>query len=86
MSKTGPRGAAALFLATLSGELSSFDVGRLARLIEEFAVVGYRVGLEEAKGIYRELHPGGCKMLSQGEGCWCFLCRIDNKKAGAQGA
>lgn len=32
--------------------------------------------------IYSKLHPGGCKMLSRGSACDCFLCQMDNAIAG----
>lgn len=35
---------------------------------------------EAAKAIYRELHSGDCRLLSQGEACRCFLCRVDERK------
>ena len=37
----------------------------------------FRRATEAAKGIYRELHPGGCQMFSLGLACHCFLCRLD---------
>ena len=33
--------------------------------------------LEKAKSIHRETHPGGCKILSMGDKCTCFLCQCD---------
>lgn len=38
---------------------------------------GYALGLAHAKRLYRETNPGSCRMLSQGFGCRCFLCRAD---------
>ena len=29
------------------------------------------------RSIIRQVLPGGCKMLSQGDGCGCPLCDID---------
>lgn len=32
---------------------------------------------ETVKEAYRKKHPGGCRMLSQGNGCRCVLCLCD---------
>ena len=37
----------------------------------------YQRGLEKAKNIYRDLHPGQCKVPSKGGDCTCFLCQCD---------
>lgn len=39
----------------------------------------YERGIEKAKDIYRSIHPGGCRILSKGEGCTCFLCQCDRE-------
>jgi hypothetical protein len=41
----------------------------------------WRRALEFAKDKYRERHPGGCKMLSEGDACQCFLCEMDRSIA-----
>lgn len=33
--------------------------------------------IEEVKEIYRSIHPGGCKIISKGIDCGCFLCQCD---------
>lgn len=35
--------------------------------------------LEWTKEVYRGLHIGGCRMLSLGDECNCFLCQIDRE-------
>jgi len=40
--------------------------------------------LQLAKDVYRRFHPGLCRMLSQGYGCRCFLCRMDEFRAAAR--
>lgn len=37
----------------------------------------FRRAIEVAKDIYRQIHSGGCKLLSQGDKCRCFLCRVE---------
>lgn len=33
--------------------------------------------VEAVKAAYREQHPGGCRMFSQGNNCRCILCLCD---------
>lgn len=75
---------AKLFFLARVPDASQDDAAAYAALLDEFALSGYRQGLEMAKSIYREMHPGGCKMLSQGELCECFLCRCDKAKQNAK--
>lgn len=37
----------------------------------------YRAGIELAKSEWRKRQLGGCRMLSAGEECGCFLCTLD---------
>ena len=70
-----------LFLFTRFGDnFTEEDTATLSVLMEEFATSGYRTGLEIAKDTYRIKHPGGCKMLSRGDECKCFLCQCDKAK------
>lgn len=39
----------------------------------------YEKGIEKAKEIYRLIQPRGCRILSKGKGCTCFLCRCDQE-------
>ena len=34
--------------------------------------------LERIKAAWREKGPGGCKILSLGDGCPCVLCLVDS--------
>jgi hypothetical protein len=36
------------------------------------------VNLQEAKDAYRKINSGGCRMLSEGQACKCFLCQLDD--------
>ena len=38
----------------------------------------YKNGIEKAKEIYRSIHPGGCRIISKGDSCVCFLCQCDH--------
>ncbi len=49
-------------------------------IIEAGLLSARRAAIEEAKTIYRSLHSGGCRMLSQGDACECFLCQMDQVK------
>lgn len=44
----------------------------------------YIRGLTWAKSLYQTFHSGGCKVLSLGRGCSCFLCQIDREIAKAK--
>lgn len=44
----------------------------------------YIRGLTWAKRLYQTLYPGGCKIISLGDDCRCFLCQIDNEIAKAK--
>jgi hypothetical protein len=39
----------------------------------------FKKGIEKAKEIYRTIHRGGCRIISKGDDCDCFLCRCDNE-------
>lgn len=39
---------------------------------------------EFAKNVYRQLHPGQCRIVSEGNNCRCFLCRVDDFIAAAR--
>ena len=41
-------------------------------------------GLKRTKETYRKLHPGGCRMFSQGDDCQCLLCQIDEVLKGGE--
>lgn len=45
---------------------------------DEIYLAGIRKGLQHSKTVYRRIHTGGCRMLSKGDMCECFLCQIDN--------
>ncbi len=55
------------------------DLEALTGLLLECGMAGRRGCLEWCKDRYRELHPGGCRLLSQGESCQCFLCQCDEE-------
>jgi hypothetical protein len=40
---------------------------------------GYIRGLTWAKSLYQTLHSGGCRILSLGDNCKCFLCQIEKE-------
>lgn len=62
-------------------EFSGWEVAALRNRAEMTdKMTAYCNGLEKAKSIYRVLHPGGCRMLSEGDSCRCFLCQIDEAK------
>jgi hypothetical protein len=73
--------SAQFFLLTSRSPPTDEDARRLANLIEEFARQAFNNGLLTAIQVYRELHSGGCHVLSKGDACDCFLCRIDRKQA-----
>jgi hypothetical protein len=81
-------GAARLFLMARGrrGANQDEDLAALARLLTLGAQSGYRAGLERAKGFYREVHNGGCRMFSEGSGCECFLCKCDREAERAEAA
>lgn len=67
--------------ARVKGNCSEEDVRVLAQLIDEFSLSAYLLALEQCQDIYRQIHSGGCRLLSQGDGgCHCFLCQLDTKK------
>lgn len=72
--------AARLFLLTWCSTSPEEAQHKLAELIDTFTLEGYRCGLAHAKNIYQTLHSGGCKMLSQGDDCTCFLCQVDKER------
>ena len=39
----------------------------------------YVDGIKKAKEIYRLIHTGGCKIISKGNCCGCFLCQCDKE-------
>lgn len=40
----------------------------------------WNLAIEFAKEEYRMRHPGGCRLLTYGESCRCFLCSLDRAK------
>ena len=80
-------GAANLFIAMRgrSGESQQEDRDCLVRLLRVFAFQGVKAGLAKAKDLFRDSTDarGGCKMVSSGEKCRCFLCLADNEIAGS---
>lgn len=52
----------------------------LAEVIDDFCKQSAHFAFDSAKECYKELHSGGCRMLTEGDNCQCFLCRIDNYK------
>lgn len=70
---------AELFLASI-GHHDRASAIRLGMLMHEFGLAGRHGGIESAKAIYREMHPGRCRMFSEGLACECFLCRCDEAK------
>ena len=48
--------------------------------------MGLLTGLKKAKVLFRDSTDakGGCKTLSQGEACRCFLCLVDAEIAEAE--
>lgn len=74
-------GAANLFLLARGrgGVNEAEDRAALIALLREFGRQGVRVGLEKSKELFRESTDatGGCRMLSRGDGCKCFLCAVD---------
>lgn len=75
---TNPVGAAGLFLLARGrgGVNAKEDHAALTQLLIEFASTGALAACMRAKKLYRERHSGGCRMLSQGDLCDCFLCAI----------
>ncbi len=80
-----PMGAARLFLLARGrgGENHHDDLSALSAIITQFSLVGFSLGLEKAKEVYREVHSGGCEILSKGGDCKCFLCRCDDLRSKA---
>ena len=81
-----PLAAARLFLLARGRvDNRAEDEAALTALIADYAMSGYQLGLEFATNAYRSRHSGGCKMLSQGDACNCFLCCCDQQKHDALG-
>ena len=78
-------GAANLFILARGrgGPNQTEDRDVLVRLLREFAFHGVRLGLEKSKDVFCSSSDarGGCKMLSLGDACECFLCKVDNELA-----
>lgn len=57
-------------------------LGDLAASIESALTRARAEALEEAKQLFRQSTDakGGCRMLSQGDDCKCFLCLCDSAK------
>ena len=76
-------GIANLFIMTRgrSGPTEIEDRNVLIAILREVALQGVMIGLRRSQEIFRESSDakGGCKMLSSGEDCNCFLCKIDNQ-------
>jgi len=73
------------FTSRFGGQATDDDVGIFSKLVDEFSISGYCIGLERAKEIYRGFYSGGCRMLSQGDHCTCFLCKCDEAKSESRG-
>ena len=54
------------------------DQKDLGVVLEHVWQQGLMRALVDVKEIYKETNSGGCKMLSKGDACLCFLCRVDN--------
>lgn len=82
-------GAANLFILSRGrhGDTEREDRDVLVSLLREFGMQGVLLGLEKSKALFRDSTDakGGCKLLSQGEACRCFLCLVDNELATATG-
>jgi hypothetical protein len=78
--------AAAMFVMARGrgGPNDREDAAALSDLLTLYSAEGFRVGLLRAKDVYRALHSGGCRLLSRGDACDCFLCRIDDLIAQAE--
>ena len=48
----------------------------LERLVSLTEKLSRKDAMEAAVKIYRSLHSGGCRVLSEGESCDCFLCQV----------
>jgi hypothetical protein len=74
------REVAEMFLRTCAGPHDVRDTRRLELLLSEFAMAGHELALDKAQSMYRRLHSGGCRVLSRGDECACFLCQVDRAK------
>lgn len=48
----------------------------LERLVDLAEKLARKDAMDAAVKIYRSLHSGGCRVLSEGEACDCFLCQV----------
>ena len=80
-------GAANLYVMTRgrSGDTQMEDRDALVNLLREFGCQGVLVGLEKARDLFRKSSDarGGCKKLSLGYACECFLCFVDKETEAA---
>jgi hypothetical protein len=72
-----PEGIAGVFLRQRAPTCGPQDVKDLGALIDSAWKQGLYAALEKAKSEYRKIHAGGCRMLSKGDECRCFLCTMD---------
>ena len=79
MIKVGTLVAARMYLVAQGCDPDTFDASalRLSLVMDEFAKAAIKGSLARAREIYRQMHPGGCRLLSEGDGCRCFLCQLD---------
>ena len=48
----------------------------IERMVDLVQKMVRRDAMQAAVKIYRSLHSGGCRVLSEGEACDCFLCQV----------
>lgn len=76
-------GTAKLFILARGrrGENEAEDRIALTKLLLLFRGQGLIDGLEKAKELFRQSTDirGGCKSMSVGNACRCFLCLVDNE-------
>ena len=49
---------------------------RVVGIVEKREKLSRKDAMEAAVKIYRSLHSGGCRVLSEGEYCHCFECQV----------
>lgn len=76
-------GAANLFIMARgrSGSTQLEDRDVLVNMLREFGYQGVVMGLNKAKELFRESTDakGGCRVMSEGYACNCFLCKADRE-------
>lgn len=75
--KISAEGVALGFLGLAGQRTPEENKNHLVHLLNEFGRAGYLQGLTTATHIYKDKHPGGCRTLSEGSDCKCFLCLTD---------